>query len=383
MIQDNNQSGEHNSELISADLDQFQHQSPQRRRRRFLVYSVLSIILIISLIIAVLHGMRFGGLLAWIPTPTSTPSPATAVKITSNINWGTVRLNGKIVKTKNGAPAMPMGGRNTITLDAPPFNHTACTFTWPDLRDLVGPDIEGKCVNAGSQNGYTLIGIDDTFHDLPDTEQQRIRTFATSYIQQLTQSTEVHVGDHYAAGYGTNREPIIQQAMQSMQVQFAIQLANSASECGDMICPSLSVPSLTANTHDWQIKMDLIGNWQFIDTKGAIIAEIPTFFDQNFTLHYTSDGTWTMDASPPIHGTICLSLLSPYFPYQQSTYTTYSINNVANIEGCKITVTSSNNGEPAMKFLVRFGAILAMDDSTASHYPDLPRATPAEIAAVG
>jgi hypothetical protein len=400
MTEENNQLDAHNSELISEELDQSQHQSPQRHRRRVLVYSALSIVLIVSFVVSVLHGMRLGGLLAWlpIPTPTAFPSATTAVEILTDVNWGTVRLNGKVVKIGNGSFAWPTNGNNTLTIDAQPFKHTACTFTWPDIQaSTIRLTSENQCIylgtHTGTQGSYSLIGIDVTLHDLPDIEQQHIQTLITSYAQKLTQSTEVHIGDHYATGYDANHMPIVQQATQSMQAQFIMSPDSPIqgfpfNGCSDMICPVPSYPNQeinSASTHDWQININFNVSWQFINDKGTTTSLIPAFVQAilfSFTLHNPPNDMWTIEANSNTNNTIDSSVCSSLIASSLSSVVASPVDH-ASVEGCQVTATPRVNGTPILKFLVRFGAILTVDDSTASRFPQLPRATPAEIAAVG
>src|SRR5579885_3376422 len=69
------------------------------------------------------------------PVPAATPIPQ--MLISSNINFGTLTVNGRTVA---GPPAVfrPRPGENTITLTAAPFAPKTCAFSWPSFSSFSG-----------------------------------------------------------------------------------------------------------------------------------------------------------------------------------------------------------------------------------------------------
>jgi hypothetical protein len=340
------------------------------------------------------------------PTPTLSPR---SLLIASNVNYGTVTINGQ--KQGRSLPlVIPVQSDTyTISLDTPPFRRISCHARLTDVALAGAPAGDPNCLalaapaNSPAGTPTYQIYISLTPADLPPDQQSQVTSLLTR-TWTMQEDLTVPVGSYFATSFqaftpiGSQRATVPLEASASI-APFASQHLESSLLCTGFVCPwMLSQSTYSFIGHQWAITVTLALRWRFSTASGEVVSDVffrgdnPYFQVDTFaSLFLTLDGAggWTIsqkapapDVSISLQESFCsigeniLQAAAPPGP-NGGLLTLHD----RGAQGCEWQVQV--NGIDQGTFLWRFGVLLAVDAKTHAAYPDLPVAPPEEVAALG
>ncbi|HEY7349980.1 MAG TPA: hypothetical protein VH599_16805 [Ktedonobacterales bacterium] len=402
--------------LPLIELETLLARPPSRRKR------LAQLGLVVAMLVVAAFTLR--SVIVPAPSVASTPTPTLFVSspslvIESNLAFGTVTINGK--RQDSAAPLLVAahGDDYTITLAAPPFRPVSCHFTLSRLPTM-GYFPPGACsgLKAGSAPGKSLgvmtvhgvtgfpsyalfLGV--SWDDLLPDQQGQV---AALLRQVLSTQSKLTIPAHAAIATRASANGTITSQRTAAPLQATTSLFPRASLtdpyhqfCQAQVCPVSSGPQFMAELHGpvWGIYVALALRWQFRSASGGVVSDVtyPTAGYANLFLSYSSANGWQMAEGPPMLAPslpdqlallpceIGMALMQARFgdAWQISDLGAYGV------QGCSLGFQrqqAMGQQEPARAHILwRFGVLLAADALTHALFPDLPVASPAEIAAPG
>lgn len=377
------------------------------RRRGLEALAVLAVlVLAVAIVLSSIH--RTAPQASVVPTATSAPEP---VMLASDVSFGTFTLNGKRLK---GAPPLLVTlrkGRNTVTLNAPPFAPATCTLDWPG-QQAAGNDCStgsGGQFMVGSQfvtpalTVFVIHGAADLPEDLALTAQGAIATA----LGGMSLHTTVPSGDYFAVQEDASGLPLARRATASMLASLAFLPPNGQGPgqcapyglCGVELDNEQETPPQSV----WSVVADVRLQWTFTapDTAPLVAVPVETGIPLQLWLAYDGAGGWqvispgtTFGPAPTLADQLdqilCFggaNLLNSAVTSagQQFGVGTYGTGDHG-VDGCLIQLLpngGSGSTAPLGNVIWRFGALLAADGGAHKLLPLLPLAPPDELRAVG
>lgn len=309
-------------DLPLTELEMLLNRPPSQRKR--LAAQIGFVLLAGVVVAAVFWGSSVPqktGALA--PSPTSPPP---ALLILSNVNYGTLTINGK--KQPDKLPILAAVHSNTyyrVSLNAPPFTPITCGLNLTSLQFPGGPWRAGNCYafavsNVGplTLNGmvgtptfrlYIFLGLDD----LPAARQSQITTLLS---QALTtqQDLTIPAGSYFATSF---QAPTITSQRARASLGASASLApvipqdEADAHCAAFICARPIEPETAAPTsgQQWSVQVGLALRWTFSSASGAVISDVPFQGDAGgspiepdigFFLSLNAAGAWTISPNAPV-----------------------------------------------------------------------------------
>lgn len=406
-------SGADSGELATVDLDDAMRPRPPGRGRAWRTAAVVALVALVAA--GILRGFTSGsggGTVSVLPT-TTPDDPGLLVE--SNVNYGTLTLNGKRISGALPLIVKPHPGTNTLTFSVPPFNPRTCRLQWPDPRESTEAcDI--STVTGATLQGQTLgeihtIQLDLSGDDLPPDLQTAALDALTQAMDGVRFKTTVPAGDYIATGRDDQGRITSVRAATSLGAELSFTLTPPGQPgfrpCGGILCGSgpATFGQSDAQTHLWSVFVPVSARWQFDDSSGGQIASADEPLDSSLPLNLSYDdltSSWQVTApDTPVLNTSTLddvlraSLCSGGFTQltaiaqaRQLTTGQYSDHGV---EGCLIVTAPSGAFFPGLgtppppddgQFVWRFGVLLAANASAHALDPDLPLAPSDEIKTV-
>ncbi len=372
-------------------------QDPRRARWRRARTGLAALALLVT--VGALLRISWGA--AGVRPPNMTQTGDLAV-IDSNVTYGTLQVNGASYAMHPGLHITLQPGINHLTLDVPPFNPIHCTLIEP-LK--TGDD---RCVTGYSiyeETGYVpvvTLTVNET--DLPSAVQQTLHRDLARSLPNIVVQTTLSAGEWYGTGaLATDGLPRLRRATAPALAQLQAALGTSGTlPCGALTCPmTLGAVVQTQVSQFWQIQVPVSPAWVITDLQTGSTQRYPlpslyssgadsvltmdAFFDgRDWTF---SDATQSTKVPAPTQqlaemacdagATILASKLPGIISFAPGT---------TSGAGCELIFTNNPGGTNAppliAHFIVRAGAVLAEDATAKRLLPDIPPATPAEIAAV-
>ncbi len=380
---------------------------PSRRKRVTQIGLVLAAVVVVALLFrdVIAPGSMLPGGPALTPQPTTLP-PTTL--ITSNINFGTVSINGQ---QQRGTLPMFFEPRNTIyriTIDALPFQAVSCTV----IFSIAGPREPGNnnqdcALGSGAfstitANGVTdtplyLVEIDFSANDLPPDQQRQINALlAQSGTAQ--QTTTVPAGSYIATHVNADHTITSRRVTMSLRGT-AFQTVSTdfgpyGFSCVGLICQASTSPDRlsTFTGKDWLVGVPVALRWRFTTSAGQVLGDVsfPVASEQETLLAYSSESGWSLApqyASGPLNAGDTIGMLDCATGTMMAAQQVQimggglSVYSGQGIEGCQVSLLDSAGTQRGI-FIWRFGVLLAADDAAHRLAPNLPIAPKAEINAV-
>jgi len=338
------------------------------------------------------------------PTDSQTNTPP-VLFINSNVNYGTVTINGK--KQPGTLPIVTAahGDTYTIRLDAPPFRPISCRVRLSQVASS-GASTGGKnCVAFIDTNTMPdfQVNIIATLADLPPDQQGQVTALLTRTLA-AEQALTVPAGSYIATGFSQASLITSQRVSAPLQASatvapFAPRNSPDNTLCVGIICPWMP-PSggiYSFPGHQWAVTVELALRWRFSSASGAAVSNVvfqeAGVFNQiasplNLSLFRNQAGDWaisqntpTPDTSSQLQNAFCatgeniLRQAAGIGPH-----ISIGIIHDQGAPGCEVLVQMNNTAQGT--FIWRFGVLLAANARAHTMYPTLPVAPPAEIAAV-
>ncbi|HEY7359001.1 MAG TPA: hypothetical protein VH590_21100, partial [Ktedonobacterales bacterium] len=264
------------SDLPQIDLEP--PHSPSRRKRATQIGLVLvafvAVALLLRSVIAPSGPLPGGSALA--PQPTTPPPGAL---ITSNINFGTVSINGQQQRGPLPIFFVPHNTTYTVTIDAPPFQPVSCIVIFT-VAGLQGPNSNSQDCSMGSESAMTVtlngitrtpayvVEIDFSAGDLPPDQLSQINALlAQSAAAQ--QTTTVPAGSYIATRFNADNTITSRRVTTSLRGT-AFQIASTRFglypfSCVGLICRTGTSPDrLTAFAGKvWVVGVPVALRWRF------------------------------------------------------------------------------------------------------------------------
>jgi len=390
-------------EARQADLEPEGPRPPAWRKRATQIGLALAALLAVAVIF---RGVIPSANQAPDGQATSQSIPALpTVLIESNINFGTVSINGQ---RQRGKLPLLFEARNSayrITIEAPPFSVMSCTIIFFDGA----PENDGSCnfasgdLSSITTNGVTAIPdysieLDFLADNLPQDQQDQINTLLAQSISQQ-QTTTVPAGSYIATSFNADSTITSQRVTTPVQATASLVASDNfgpqePASCTGLICQGGIDPeqyaSLTGNV--WVISVPVALRWRFTTTAGQVLSDVsfPIASLQVTLLAYSPDTGWSISAqSAATPFTIPdqlnnLDCQTGGMVVQQQTQEPsigYNIVDGQGIEGCEIDLLDTTGGANG-NFVWRFGVLLAADSTAHTLLPHLPIAPQTEINAV-
>jgi hypothetical protein len=391
---------------------------PPARRKRVLQISLLLVAIIVALVtfhnvIPSFNPTHDGSVSVF----QATSAPSTAL-LTSNINFGTVSING--LRQRGSLPLL-FTIRDTrsyvLTINAPPFQPKTCTITYADgaLQSknnadcLIGSgsfsptslmssgSFSTTDLNGTSGIPLSIVEIDFAAADLPADQQSQINTLlAQSIIAQ--QTATVPLGSYIATHLNASSTISSQRSTTSLAATaFLTASANSSFTsfpCSGLICQASGLGFQQISTltgYAWIVDVPVALHWRFTTSSGRVLGDVS--FPGNLAstvLTYIPKAGWSL-SSQSASGSFShandfsnldcntgAQILQQQLP---NASVSYIMLNGQGINGCQLMLQTSTATNQE-SFIWRFGVLLAADNAAHHLLPSLPIAPQAEINAV-
>jgi hypothetical protein len=392
-----------------ADLDEAEvarrRSSPRRRATQAGVVLAV-VVVVVGLLLHSIGPSRPG-------TASVQPLPLPSTLIESNVNYGTLTVNGY---TLTGVPPLVTArlhtGTNVVTLAAPPFGPKTCHVLFPSDRPSVDAggvgDASGN--NAFAVNGVRVVPdlvltIELSSADLPPDLAARASATALLAVAALRPQTQtvVPAGQYYATGWDAQGHVIAQRARAPLHAQVDVRPAGGCGPsplCPVPLDPGLGVPP---SPRVWSVGIALTAAWAFAPPAGSVVSSPPVLLmlPLQLFLANTGAGDWrlvSLPASAVVHDSIAThsladqlavglcqagsNLLGALLHLHGSNGTNLGTPYERGVEGCIIDVLGGTSAGVQGRFIWRFGVLLAVDQGAHALAPWLPRAPQAEVTTV-
>lgn len=353
---------------------------------------------------------------------TAIPSPTVGVVplllITSNVNYGTLTINGRRV-AGTVAVFRPRRGQNTITLTAEPFAPTTCTFSWPGFSRSSGPcsygDGSPQDVTVGGEHYSVSYNLDISMRgdQLSAEECARVKDAVSSALDATRPAIAVPTGQYIATGAYRDGLAVVQRTEQRLVARLAAALpaAMGSTPCAEFGETGWSNPEPLQRLQGrhWltQVSPELRMRFSTPSPSGREVAHTHDYVSSlTMDLVYTPTGGWSAaaHASPPQNDPWEIVPLGEQMAqslcdaggqdlqdalrhaHQDRSFNSGSSSSppgMRGIHGCRMAVSNTNelsNASPA--FLWRFGVLLAANTAAHKLLPGVPMAPKDELAAV-
>jgi hypothetical protein len=269
--------------------------------------------------------------IVWPPAgPTVRVSPALTVNplVMTNVTFGTLRVNGTLVRGNWPISVRLRQGRNVFRVDAPPFLPRSCSLPWPlDLHLLSGPS--GSYARDGSAppppralgsdacaftwasvaRAITSVQVELplTGADLPPAQRDAaLAAVAQALANGTAPTTTVASGDYYAAGRDTQGQTTAAVAAAPL-VEWPTLAPDVAGDyvagpCGDLSCAgAYEFGALAPRSATWNIGEAVHVTLHFATQAHRVVSvvQMPLGVAVMLTLVLGADGTWTAALNLP------------------------------------------------------------------------------------
>jgi hypothetical protein len=401
-----------------------------RRSQRGLAWALVGGL---GLVAVVLVGLFARGRFVPAPTPTPTIGPGNALIVTSNVNFGSVTLNGKAVPGAFPLLVRLNPGENTITYSAPPFRDQTCRVTLlPQADASTGQRVQavddGCAVNtqepALSLNGVVVsngyLNFERTGADLPEAARNAAESAVWAKLDRLP-GVQVPTGDYYATGVDASGRIRSARAAISLLATPALFRVASTPQ-GVESCLSLNCPGYPVLPGDgggatpagvWLVRVSAARGWTFTTRSGAVVAPVTAHpgVTLQVGLTYNSTAGWGIVEGAP--GPYLTDLQSQVFSAscqlgfsvlqtlvaksslagRQLSFGSHGNGGLtpAQTDGCALKIEAATNNpltptagnKQYGHYVWRWGVLLAADAQARAQFPSLPSAPQSEITAVG
>jgi hypothetical protein len=400
--------------LATVVLDDLTRPRPPNRGRAWRTAAVVALVALVA--VGILHGFTSGGGGGTVSVAPTATADDPGLLVESNVNYGTLTLNGKPVSGSPPLIVKPRPGDNTLTLSAPPFNPHTCRLRWP-----AGPrDVSISGCDRGSASGAVIRGqtlgeiqfiqLTLSGDDLPPDLQAAALSALTHALSSVHFKTTVPAGDYIATGRDDQGHITSVRAATSLRSALSFTLTPPGSPgfrvCGGILC---GVPGgfarATDTAHLWSVSVPVSARWQFgADSGGqAISTDAPLDSSIPLNLSYDDSASSWQVGLPDTHllnasrldDDLLLNLCSggsaQLFEIAQTRQLTAGQLSDHGVEGCLIVTAPNGAFFPGLgtppppddgQFVWRFGVLLAANAAAHTLAPDLPLAPPDEIKTV-
>ncbi len=383
-----------------TDLEQEGQPRPSSRKR-------LIQIGIIVLAVGIVLG-TFGNSLKRAVFPSPRTQPPTMMVIASNVNYGTITMNGKPQLGTLPLLAPIPSGAFVLTVAAPPFQPQSCRITSQhmslDRCQLL--TIDSRTMTLHGVTARVSFGVDIAFtaSDLSFAARTQAKALLT---QQLAaqQTTNVPIGSYLATSYmhpgGITSEQTVAPTQATALLTTNAYLIESPTDqqgysCDGFTCTrALTLTQISAleslGGQNWMILVPLALRWRFNTSAGTQISDVvfPAVIAAPVDLVYTQGSGWQfaqpnsltgprLDPADELPRVACLTGLLLLSDQVNSTKQVTAADH--GVAGCLYQLQAQT--QDLGQFLWRFGVLLAADAKAHTTLPDLPLAPLEEIAAV-
>ncbi len=267
---------------------------PTRFHRRLalrVIFAAWTIILLAAFIFAALpplRGMAVSIVFGPTPIPTATISPqAQHFYFISNLPWGTVSLDGKLlahVPSLQDKPLQLARGHHIFTFQAEPFTPQSCTISIPTVTS----DTCDFSEISSTPDPALVVIFQVSLLQLPP-DQQAALIAATRSALQAIQSTETVYPDESYIILQFGRYPTIQHAteqlhatlsftldtgsLQDVQCPFALQDCKFSGQNCHHLCSTPDVVPRNNLHQIWSAYGLALPRWSFASSNGQLLAQ--------------------------------------------------------------------------------------------------------------
>lgn len=380
----------------SVDLDVVLMRTTPRRVR---VARTIGVVMVIALVIVVIWRPSFPLFRAVMPL-TATSNPQATLTLVTNVLSGVLTVDGHA----SPKPAFILKqGKHTLKYESTPFLPIMCTISLPnDDKDTCQSQNGGRLRTSVGQ----IAGVAFTFTPemLPAQIKQQLLDTLTQAAANITttRSTVVRVGESYAtqdtSTDGVSPSFHVREADEPLTARFGTMLVRDEGCWQGRYCWEGEVEG-----GDWLVSVDFLSYVNFANSAGEEVGAfqsdpeykaVPLRFDAqtlswSVVQGYLESFAW-LDCVPhfdladygpdaSIHPKDENGVIKPY-------ETMFIDMSHGGIEGCFTTIGFEVDGDAKPfaqgSFLVRFGALLAIDEAAHQMFPNIPYATADEIALV-
>lgn len=383
--------------LPLIDLDSAPAHPPGRRKR----------VIQIGLLVAALVGVFVTFWRVILPTPAPGPPVALqptalprALNLLSNVNYGTLSLNGQPLPNEQALTVRLTGASPyTVTLDAPPFRPLSCPFPPPPPPPPYGFT---PCVAGGEftldQQSVTILQLLFTLADLPAVQQQQITTLIPQVVraeQTTTAPAQAAIVTDLPSDGTITSERLSEPLEASVSLVPIQQNGQAGTSCQGFVCTGSGVfqPNNALSGQFWAVTTPVALRWRFTTASGQVVSEVTFPISSSLTLFlsYAAVTGWQVGLLSPaqlsqdLTRLICSTgadLLAGEAQQHSGEYG-WAVTTLADqgIGGCELSLQL--NAIDQGHFVWRFGVLLAADARAQSTLPALPIASLADLAAVG
>ena len=369
--------------LPLVDLETLPTRPPAWRKR------VVQIGLLLAALVVVI--VTFWGIIVpkTLPGPPVLLQPAAlprALSILSNVNYGTLTINGQPQSNP-----LPMTIRlhskppYIITLEAPPFRPLSCPFPPPAPPAPYGftPCLAGGEFTLNQQSVTTLQML-FTLADLPPAQQQQITTLipqAVTAEQMITAPAQSFIVTGLPADGTITTERLSEPLEASASLVPSPQNSQEGTSCQGFLCTGSGVfpPNDALSGQFWEVTTPVALRWRFTTASGHIVSEVTFPIATALTLYlsYTVPAGWQVGLLSPAQ--LSQDLTQLFCPtganmlaseaQQQTNEEYWDVTTLHDqgIEGCELSLQL--NGADQGLFVWRFGVLLAADAQAHSTPP--------------
>jgi hypothetical protein len=390
-----------------ADLDHILNSRSPRGKR--LVQVTLLLAMVAAVIFTLWDVVPKDG--AGSPTPEFAPLPS-ALSIVSNVNFGTLTING-VEQAEPLPSAIRLHGKSpyTITLKAPPFRPLTCPFPLPrpgtpwggviGYIDGFSPCVAGTGFTMQQQN-VTNLEMLFTLADLPIDQQQQITALISNQVTAQQTFTvpakSLFVSSLTKAGLATTARAPVALTATAFLVP-SQQNGQPATSCLGYICADSGgfILGGSLSGQYWEVTTPVALRLLLRQTDGEVVSDVTFPFANMLTLYLSYNGSsgWQLgllssqQLSQDLTQVVCPtgSNMLASLAQQASNQLYWSATTLHDrgLDGCELSlqVNSGENSGDQGEFVWRFGALMAANTQAHLTLPQLPMATPADLAAVG
>ncbi len=316
-----------------------------------------------------------------VPKQSPYSDPLVPALIVSNVNFGTIILNGQQLASHPPLKTMIHADANDVTLAAPPFQAYTCHFhhlTMSQTEHCLSTR-ESMIDEQGHLIDTRILGIFLLPDDLPPNQQAKALALINAAL--TPQQTSVPIGAYFARNIDQTGMITSQVTTIPLQAIATFTLARPSYLRLDPMNATL----LTRPT--WGIAFSLALHWRFTTPSGEGISDVtyPAAEGASLFLAYTSSTGWQPskevgeDLPSQLVGTTCSAGVQVLQQKTGRTFHSIILPAPATPAGCVMQV--QDEGTPVGTFLWRFGVLFAADQTAHASVPTLPMAPPEELAA--
>jgi hypothetical protein len=345
------------------------------------------------------------------PTPLLTPLPS-ALSIESNVNFGTLTINGK-QQPEPLPSAIRLHGRGpyTITLSAPPFRSLTCPFPLPrpgtpwggviGYIDGYSPCLAGTGFTM-QQQSVTNLEMLFTMADLPSDQQQQINALIPEQVT-AEQTFTVPSGSWFVSGLTAHDLITSARTLEPLTATAYLvpsqQASQPGSSCTGYICADSGgfILGGSLSGQYWEVTTPISLRLLLRKASGEVVSDVTFPFASMLTLYLTYTGStgWQVGLVSPqqmvqdLTQVVCPTGSNVLASYAQQTsdqlYWTVNTLHDRGLAGCELSlqVNSGENSGSQGEFVWRSGVLLAANEQGHLTLPQLPMATTADLSAVG